>query len=406
VSSALISRSPDLKQLVDEEQVVPLVHGMLIVRDVASVTPSGSVGSGMLILPLTLRGDETARPRSHVCHWAGETPCDTNGQPLRKLILATGPQDLGLGISATHALCNMAVGREFFDHAEFVRTYTAIISAPALAIDARLAARRKGAIRSVEGSVHAYADTGTTRAGIGGLNDRLAERVAIIGLGGTGSYVLDLVSKTGATAIHLFDADGFEQHNAFRAPGAASMADIQARPRKVDYFASVYSRMHRRIVPHAEQVTRANMRALDGVTFVFMCLDDAEAKKPIIRHLERKGIDFVDAGIGLELLPDGGGLLGMVRVTASTRDMRSHVHQKERIPLTNPRGADVYDSNIQTADLNALAATLAVIRWKRLRGFYLDQGREHFSAYSVDANHMVNDDLSGVATDAPYGNRE
>jgi hypothetical protein len=36
------------------------------------------------------------------------------------------------------------------------------------------------------------------------------------GLGGTGSYILDLVSKTPVNEILLFDSDDFLQHNAFR----------------------------------------------------------------------------------------------------------------------------------------------------------------------------------------------
>ena len=52
---------------------------------------------------------------------------------------------------------------------------------------------------------------------------RLAgDRIGIVGLGGTGSYILDYVSKTRVVEIHLFDGDGYQQHNAFRAPGATT----------------------------------------------------------------------------------------------------------------------------------------------------------------------------------------
>ena len=40
--------------------------------------------------------------------------------------------------------------------------------------------------------------------------------------------------------------------------------------------------------------------------------------------------------------------------------------------------------------LNALNAALAVIRWKKHRGFYLDLGREDRSTYTIDGNHMGN----------------
>ena len=38
----------------------------------------------------------------------------------------------------------------------------------------------------------------------------------------------------------------------------------------------------------------------------------------------------------------------------------------------NCSGRTIYRSNIQVADLNALNATLAVIRWKQYFGFYQD----------------------------------
>ncbi|WP_318271316.1 ThiF family adenylyltransferase [Sphingobacterium cellulitidis] len=42
------------------------------------------------------------------------------------------------------------------------------------------------------------------------------QKIAIIGLGGTGAYILDMVAKTPVKEIHLFDGDSFDQHNAFR----------------------------------------------------------------------------------------------------------------------------------------------------------------------------------------------
>ena len=55
---------------------------------------------------------------------------------------------------------------------------------------------------------------------------------------------------------------------------------------------------------------------------------------------------------------------------------------------------DEYDRNIQIADLNALNAMLAVIRWKKLYGFYADTGREHCSALVVERNKIFNDDIA------------
>ena len=43
-------------------------------------------------------------------------------------------------------------------------------------------------------------------------------------------------------------------------------------------------------------------------------------------------------------------------------------------------------------ELNALNATMAVIKWKKLAGVYADLGAEQFSAYTSSVNSMVNED--------------
>ena len=51
-----------------------------------------------------------------------------------------------------------------------------------------------------------------------------------------------------------------------------------------------------------------------------------------------------------------------------------------------------YGTNIQIADLNALNAALAVIRWKKHLGFYSDLEHEHHSTYQIDGNEITNED--------------
>ena len=51
-----------------------------------------------------------------------------------------------------------------------------------------------------------YCDTATSRAEIVAVTKKLKlQAIAILGLGGTGSYVLDLVAKTPVRRIHLYD---------------------------------------------------------------------------------------------------------------------------------------------------------------------------------------------------------
>ena len=56
-----------------------------------------------------------------------------------------------------------------------------------------------------------------------------------------------------------------------------------------------------------------------------------------------------------------------------------------------------YERNIQLAELNALNAALAVIKWKKLRGIYQDFAHEGDSGYVLDGNRIVNRDMMGGA---------
>ncbi len=84
----------------------------------------------------------------------------------------------------------------------------------------------------------------------------------------------------------------------------------------------------------------------------------------------------------------------MLRVTTSVRDRRNHVWEKHRIPFSEGEGPNEYDKNIQIADLNALNAALAVIRWKKLFGFYVDQENELYSTYMIGGNDVDNQDAA------------
>jgi hypothetical protein len=220
--------------------------------------------------------------------------------------------------------------------------------------------------------------------------DKLAlSQVAIVGLGGTGSYVLDLVAKTPVHEIHLFDGDDFLQHNAFRAPGAASIDDLTARSRKVDYFKNVYSKMRQGIVAHAEYIDENNVDQLRGMSFVFLCIDAGSAKRLIVERLEAWDMPFTDAGLGVDLTDSALG--GIVRVTTSTRNRRDHFRQ--RVSFANDHNGDnEYDRNIQIADLNAMSAVLAVIRWKKVFGFYRDLTNAHHCTYTIDGNILISED--------------
>ncbi|ENT4336887.1 ThiF family adenylyltransferase [Klebsiella oxytoca] len=225
---------------------------------------------------------------------------------------------------------------------------------------------------------------------MGALTARLeGQHIAIIGVGGTGSYILDQIAKTPVSEIRLIDGDDFLQHNAFRAPGAPSINTLREVPKKVDYLAGIYSQMHRHIVTHAVQISLDNLNLLDGITFAFLCMDAGEPKRLAMQKLEDMGVSFVDVGIGLELVD--GSLGGILRVTTSTPEKREHI--RTRVSVKESGADNVYASNIQVAELNMLNAALAVIKWKKLLGFYRDLENEHHCSYTTDGNMLLNGDL-------------
>lgn len=393
MSAPRTSRSADLQRLVDDGYEVAIVAGYLVVRDVPYVDRHRRVRRGQLVSTLDLAGDRTIAPRDHQAWFTGALPCDREGRPLVNMVHAHEQRrDLGGGLLVDHWLCSKPIGREFVDYHEKMVTFVHQISSHAVALDPSVTART-GRIVTAGGSESPfhYVDTATSRSGIGNLSDRLAGQViGIVGLGGTGGYVLDFLSKTPVARIHLFDDDLFLQHNAFRAPGAVPLAALAERRAKVDHFDRIYSALHRGVVPHRVRMGPATMRLLDNLDFVFLCSDDPTGKRQLVERLEDRGISFIDVGMGLQAGEHG--LTGIVRTTASTPVMRDHVWDRSRIPMAAEDGVDPYATNIQVVELNALNAALAVIRWKRLSGFYVDTEAEHFSTYAIDGNHITNGD--------------
>jgi hypothetical protein len=377
-----------LKRLRDEGYFIQIRGGLLVMREVPYVDSQRRVRMGSLISSLTLSGDVTRAPDTHVVHFDGGYPCRADGTPINEISHATANFDLGHGVKAKHAFSSKPANG-YTDYYHKMTTYAAILCGPATVLKPSATPRTFSVPEDEENSLFNYAETASDRAGTGALSDRLAmEKVAIIGLGGTGSYVLDLVAKTPVREIRLFDDDEFLQHNAFRTPGAPSVDQLRDAPKKVDYLKEIYSKMHRGIIAHAVAIGPTTVYLLDGVTFAFICIHGGEAKRVAVEKLEALGVPFIDVGMGLELID--GSLGGIVRVTASTPEKREHV--QGRLSFGAPEADDLYASNIQVADLNALNATLAVIKWKKLRGFYRDLEREHHSTYTTDGNMMLSSD--------------
>lgn len=65
---------------------------------------------------------------------------------------------------------------------------------------------------------------------------------------------------------------------------------------------------------------------------------------------------------------------------------------KGRVSFAGSKEENIYSSNIQVADLNAFNAVMAIIKWKKLKGFYRDLERENHTTYTTDGNMLLNGD--------------
>lgn len=384
MSQKLLSLDPALKRLRDEGYSVRL-RGALLVVQVPYVTEAKTVEIGTLVSALDIAGDRVLRPSTHVVHFIGQHPCDAAGVKL-SIVAQAKRFDLAQGLVAQFMFSRKpTAGYEDIFHK--ISTYVALLAGPSLAIDPTVRPRIYAPGEDEDpDTVFEYLDSATGRAGLGALAQRLAqERVAIIGVGGTGGYILDLVAKTPVQEIRLFDDDEFVNHNAFRAPGAPSIEVLRDAPLKVDYFKAIYANMRKGVTAHPVKLNADNIDLLDGVTFAFVSMDDGPDKRAVFEKLEAIGASFIDVGMGLVL--EEGSLGGILRVTASTPERRAVARQKVSFAAAEPD--DLYASNIQVADLNCLNAALAVGRWKRLRGFYRDAERELHATYTADANFIA-----------------
>lgn len=389
MSRLQINRNADLKTLLEDGYEVAIKSDHLVLYNVPYVNAQKEVKLGTLISVLELNGDETIKPRDHRAFFIGDHPCDEDGNKLRQLEHSSTPQNLADSLTADHTFsCKPREGYRDYHHK--MTTYSEMIARHAKAIDPNANPRTYVVVASDDPDpTFNYADSASTRAGIAAISNKLAlNKVGIIGLGGTGSYTLDLIAKTPIREIHLFDGDDFLQHNAFRSPGAPSLDTLRKRLKKVDYLAAQYAPMRNNIIPHPVDIDEKSIDLLDGMDFVFVCIDSGEAKKLIVEKLEADGIPFVDVGMGVHAVDDK--LLGIVRVTANTPEKRDHF--RNHVGFSDGDADDDYSKNIQVADLNALNAALAVIKWKKLFGFYADFDNEHSSNYTIDGNMITNTD--------------
>lgn len=392
MSPKLIVPNPSITRLIEDGFEIEILHQHLLVHSIPYLNHAGELTLGTLACPYTEMGDQDTRPNDHTFWLCGEPPFMANGQPMNHVINHSNQQTLFDQFVGHHYLSNKADDQppaNFYD--KVTHYHTLFVSQARVKFPNADGRTNVVHAQRDENSVFNYPDTASSRAGITAITQRLeVAKVAIVGLGGTGGYILDLIAKTPVFEIHLFDHDDFEVHNAFRAPGAASLEQLQAKMKKVEYFKTAYDSMRRGIVPHPYHLDESNLHELNDFDFVFIAVDQGSARKSLAHHLCQVNVPFIDVGMGITRFEDELGdptLLGKCRVTLVTAHKNDHLGRS--LDFQDEDQDALYRSNIQVADMNAINAAIAVLRWKQHIGFYLDQELAHNLNFTVNFQSLA-----------------
>ena len=388
MSQQLINHSEDLQRLLEQGLVMDIKNDFLFINRIPYLNSALEVKYGVLVTRLQLMGHKTQPNPEHTVYFQGEMPCKLDGRAFN-IVVNHNPQVIADGFKVDFHFSSKPRPNGYTDYFHKMMTYINMIASPAKAIDEKATEKGKQIDLSEKESVFNYSDTNSNKPELRELVQKFEEqKVAIVGVGGTGSYILDLVSKVPVKEIHLFDGDYFYNNNAFRSPGAASIDDLINPQKKTEYLKSIYSRMHKNIFSHPHYLMKDDFRLLLEFDFVFLNIDKGEIKKKIIEFLQIHKISFIDSGIGVEI--SNGALTGLLRNTTGKEGDYEHFWNSPFISYKdNPENE--YSSNIQIGELNLLNAGFAVLKWKKMRGFYHDLTKEHNMFYRINANKIQND---------------
>lgn len=240
-------------------------------------------------------------------------------------------------------------------------------------------------------------NTFEARSGIGSVQDHIRHaRIAIIGVGGTGAHILDLLVKT-PVEIHLLDSDDLDWHNFMRAPGAPTTDEIEAQYSeplsKVAYYHAKYSSLRDGIHAHTIRVDStlqfAEFLAAHPIDFAFVCIDqlpdsDSPRQDVVYEALSEAGIPFVDSGVSITV--NGTAISGAITTSFYAA---GSMEWKDAIPNARARGDLPGYRNVQLPEVNAMAASLAVMEWRRRTGQYVSKSDSFLHRFRLESPRIV-----------------
>ena len=381
----LIAHNDDIKRLQTENYHISFVEGNLVISGIPYVNKDRKVLTGTIYCPVILSGNK-ATPQNHTVRFVGEHPCDQFGNEIKSYVNKPEKHILTSEIVGEYFFSSVPASGRYPDFYAKMKKYIDLLSAPAKSIDPSVDAKNF----DFEGyndidSPFSYPDSNSASAEIVQITNKLkGQKIAIVGLGGSGSYLLDFISKTPVKQISLFDGDVLINKNAFRCPGVVAFEDLSSKPNKAEYYKTKYSQFHKGVEAFDDFLNQDNVNLLGGYDFVFISIDKPKAKKPIIDYLLTSNIPFIDVGMGLSVVDSS--IRGQIRSTLITPENNSQIL---KIQVDEVDENDVYSSNIQTAELNALNAILAIIKWKKYFGFYSHSTMPYNNVFIIDTGSLA-----------------
>lgn len=387
----LVSHNDDIRRLVEKGYAVAFDSNYLLVRDIPYLDSERQLQIGAIVTKLEFVDQVRVKQSDHQIFFAGSVPHNLDGSPIPNL--GGGPAQLPLSDASKDVVVQRSfsnkprIGGTFQDFFDKIESYVTIISGPAIALHDVSPYTFRAVQEVVADPIFKFHDTLTSRAEITELAAKFhSDVIAIIGVGGTGAYVLDFLVKTPVREIRVFDLDAFHVHNAFRSPGRLDEAEFGKK--KVEVYASRYENFRMGLSFTSKFVDASCSEDLDGVTFAFVCVDKGSSRAGIFDLLISKAIPFIDVGMGLNR--KRGPLNGLLRTTYYSQEDGQKVREKGLAELKdNPD--DLYRTNIQIGELNALNACMAVIRYKQLRGFYFEEPPYYHILFEIGDLKIVGD---------------
>ena len=381
--AALVNRNDDIRRLRDKGYALRFDAGHLVVRDLPYLGENRERRIGAIVTKLEFIDGDAVKLQDHQVFFAGGVPHGMDGNPIPNLGGGATTVALDNGdVVVERSFSNKPAGGpplgfdNFFDKIEH---YVGLICAPAIAQHGGSYLTQRCDDDALTDSPFKLHDSMSTRAEIGDLARLFKDDVvAVIGLGGTGAYLLDFLAKTPVREIRGFDGDAFFVHNAYRSPGRLQADELGRN--KSDVYAGRYANFKNNLNLKSVYIDDESAVELDGVTFAFVAVDKGSARKAIFDVLERCKIPFIDVGMGLDRKQNA--LNGVVRVTRFTGGDAGTIRGM-RLAEEGDLPDDEYRQNVQISELNALNAALAVVHFKQLRGFYVETEAVIQSLYRI-----------------------